>query len=380
MEVKPKLFVSCSFAEKDKEVVKFFSDLAKKSGFQTITARRPEAKVIPAKIHEKLSQCDAIVGIFTTHNKIQDKDEWTVPPSVIYEMGLARQSGKHILGFIEDGVPRDELGIINLEAYEIPPFDRDNLGLKRKDYEEYFKSLIADKPEIKSNYRFKHYTRDLTIYKNGYGISRARCNVAVLSPRFKQVNHWFDMGASAKVNSSLPAFSELKKNDVAARWEEKPFFTFVSLDSVLSGVNESNTRVEADKKDHPAKLSFAIKFDREFNRGNGIDYEWAIGAPGLFAVKKSELRKDQRAVDLPYCESKVRIQSMAYFSYVLRFEKPVQFDKLPQITIYDDGGNPTHLETKFEVQESTLYTVFIAKGLKVQDVPSGSAVVTWTPK
>jgi hypothetical protein len=124
--MKYKVFLSASNDEKDEYVVNWFSDLLKEYHLIPILAikiRQPRPP--PDKIKGLIKDSNGFVGLLTKRDKIHGKDSWKAPEWVQNEIGMAFDSDKHIVAFIEKGV--DDKGIVG-RITDYVYFDRSALA------------------------------------------------------------------------------------------------------------------------------------------------------------------------------------------------------------------------------------------------------------
>jgi hypothetical protein len=108
--MKYKVFLSASADEKDKYVVEWFKGLLREYDLIPIFATEiHQPRPPPDKIKSLIRDSNGFVGLLTRREKIQRKDSWKGPDWVQNEVGMAFDSDKPIIMFIEEGV--DDKGI-----------------------------------------------------------------------------------------------------------------------------------------------------------------------------------------------------------------------------------------------------------------------------
>lgn len=113
-------FFSCSFHEKDAEVVHFFKTIALQCGVVPVLADEPGIDTIPEKVEALIHEQDAFVAILTERTlESRSASAW-----INNEIGMAKALNKPIIVFKEDTV--DDLGMIPIIT-EYVSFLRDNL-------------------------------------------------------------------------------------------------------------------------------------------------------------------------------------------------------------------------------------------------------------
>jgi hypothetical protein len=123
--MKYKVFLSASADEKDKHVVEWFKGLLHEHDLIPIFATEIHQPRPPHdKIKDLIRDANGFVGLLTRREKIQGKDSWKGPDWVQNEVGIAFDSDKQIMMFIEKGV--DDKGITKrITDYIL--FDRNDL-------------------------------------------------------------------------------------------------------------------------------------------------------------------------------------------------------------------------------------------------------------
>jgi hypothetical protein len=369
-----KVFLSCSFRQDDRKTVLWFHRLLTECGFEVVWAERPEVGSIPGKLYPMIDACEAAVGIFTRRFKIEGREAWTPPPTVIQELAYASRGGKTLLGFIEEGIPRETLGLLTLEAIEIPSFERDRLEGRRERFKEYIDSLKAVR-KVSANYKFLQYAKSATIYKNEYGVLRYRCAVQVLSDTFETIRHSFSGAETARKGWTVPPLQEIKGNSITSRWSLQPFFAFRVVNAPFKA---EDVRVRQLPSSSEKGIDFQLKFP-SIKLLSSFTYEWAWGSPGLFPATKEDLLPGRREVDLDYAKSSFQATAeVEAFAFCLSFEEPLTFEEAPALRIYDAGGNLIPYGVPFEVTKSAIFTAFIAK-ISALEIPGGLVVARWRP-
>jgi hypothetical protein len=123
-EINFKAFLSCSFADEDKEVKSFFVEMIKAFDIEPILYDYQEIGKVTDKIKENIIRCDCLIAIATRRTKIEGSNNWTCPDWIQHEVALAEAYGKPIAVFVEDGVKIE--GLIGMEERR-EKFDREKL-------------------------------------------------------------------------------------------------------------------------------------------------------------------------------------------------------------------------------------------------------------
>jgi len=123
-EVRFKAFLSCSFAEEDKEVIDFFKRMIEAFDIDLMVYDYQEIGRISDKIKENIIKSDCLIAIATRRNKIEGSNYWTCSDWIQHEIALANAYNKPIAVFVEEGVKIE--GLIAMEERR-ERFDRRNL-------------------------------------------------------------------------------------------------------------------------------------------------------------------------------------------------------------------------------------------------------------
>lgn len=123
-EIHFKAFLSCSFAEEDKEVTEFFKKLIEAFDIEPEVYDYQEIGRIPDKVKQRIIESDCVVAIATRRRKLEDSDYWACSDWIQHELALANAYNKPIAVFAEEGVRIE--GLIAMEERR-QRFDRENL-------------------------------------------------------------------------------------------------------------------------------------------------------------------------------------------------------------------------------------------------------------
>lgn len=371
------VFLSCSFGDKDEDVVRFFRNILEERGFKVQTAQKENSCTVEGKIYPKIDNADIIVGLFSSRYKT---DSGCLPPSaILFELGYARGKSKSIYAFREKGISPDDLGLLQFDGGNFPEFEIKKLEDKRSEFKTFIESWPEfEQKEIRGVWEFQSYVKDVTIYQNGYGVVRFRCCVRTKSEKFRKIPHLFGLGESAVADLKLEPFEDLRNGGPGSRHKNEQFFSFRVIDA---NFDESRVSVIPGKKAkaNGEHIDFIIEFPSMPAR-TSFTYEWAWGAPGLFPVEKGDLDPGKRKVDLNYVCSTLPaiVGEFQQFIFVLRFEGEPEFSQIPIIKIFDSTHDQT-AEKEFEEQRSALYTNYVSRH-KLSSLYGGSIEAHWIPK
>lgn len=123
-EIHFKAFLSCSFAQEDKEIIEFFQKIIKAFNIEPNIYDYQEIGRVSDKIKEHIIKSDCLIAIATRRKKLADSDDWTCPDWIQHELALANAYNKPIAVFVEEGIKIE--GLISMEERR-ERFERENL-------------------------------------------------------------------------------------------------------------------------------------------------------------------------------------------------------------------------------------------------------------
>jgi len=123
-EIRFKAFLSCSFAEEDREIIDFFKRMIAAFSIDVMVYDYQEIGKISDKVKENIIKSDCLIAIATRKNKIEGSNYWMCPDWIQHEVALANAYSKPIAVFVEEGVNIE--GLIAMEERR-EKFNRQNL-------------------------------------------------------------------------------------------------------------------------------------------------------------------------------------------------------------------------------------------------------------
>jgi len=123
-EINFKAFLSCSFAEEDKDVIDFFRKMIASFDINPLIYDYQEIGRLSSKIKEKIINSDCLIAILTKRKKLEGTNFWSPPDWIQHEIALANAYNKPIAVFVEEGVKVE--GLISIEERR-EKFERTNL-------------------------------------------------------------------------------------------------------------------------------------------------------------------------------------------------------------------------------------------------------------
>ncbi len=98
-----KAFLSCSFAQEDREIVDLFQAFCDSFGFEVVKYDFQEPRRLTEAIKEYIVNSDCVIAVLTRRNRLES-GEWICPEWVQHEVVFANAIGKPLAIFVEDGV------------------------------------------------------------------------------------------------------------------------------------------------------------------------------------------------------------------------------------------------------------------------------------
>lgn len=112
-EIRFTAFLSCSFADEDKDIVAFFARLIKSFEIEPKIYDYQEMGRLPDKVKEYINSSDCLIAIASRQSKVEGSELWSCPDWIHHEIALANAYNKPIAIFVEDGVRLE--GLISME-------------------------------------------------------------------------------------------------------------------------------------------------------------------------------------------------------------------------------------------------------------------------
>ncbi|MBU4000579.1 hypothetical protein KKG29_05435 [Patescibacteria group bacterium] len=112
-EIHFKAFLSCSFAEEDRDIIDFFKKIIQSFNITPLVYDYQEIGRLTDKVKENIIQSDCLIAILNRRNKIEGNNYWTCSDWIQHEIAIANAYKKPIAIFIEDNVKIE--GLIGLE-------------------------------------------------------------------------------------------------------------------------------------------------------------------------------------------------------------------------------------------------------------------------
>lgn len=382
-----KVFVSRTFRNSEKrqvEAAKYFTELASEAGLEPILVNPKGGQIVLDQVLAEMKTCRAYLGIFTKRDKLESSSSWTIPSSVLIEMAMARVLNLQIVGFIDEEISRDQLGIIGMEGWQILGFYNETMyqPRKRKEFIRYLSNLRKESPMPSNPFRFLRFVKEVEIRPDGYAVITHYCRLKVLSKDFKQFVHMFTLSSNAGRDVQLPSFDELSKATLQAYWKSEPFFKFRLLDPISPDISKSSIKVTPTENCNDQTIEFALKLDEPIDDVI-LNYEWVIGCLDLFPTTFSELTtKGSRKKDEDSCFSYLRLGHgpIDDFTYKLIFFGNPDFISPPVLKIYDGAGNLMSFGGSFDLQKKATKYIFHSKSINTELLTSGRIVAEWIPE
>lgn len=270
-EILFKAFLSCSFAQEDREVIEFFKRLIRSFDIEPEIYDYQEIGRLPDKVKEHIIRSDCLIAIATRRKKIEGSDFWACPDWIHHEISLANAYKKPIAIFFEEGVKIE--GLIAMEERR-ERFSRDNL---LESMDKIARFLFNLRTHLESLYRFeklhipvllRHYlhvkeeirSRELTI---------VRCEVLMecLADELEATHH------SIGLEETTPGLSVRPKH-----------FDFICKEKPADVKVESVVALDSDSK-HLWKVTFSPPL----KKGDKVKYAFKAIRPNIRPFTYEEL-------------------------------------------------------------------------------------------
>jgi len=382
-----KVFISRTFRENEKKEVeeaKFITQLAIEAGLEPVIVEPQGGHIVLEQVLSEMKSCAAYIGIFTKRDKLQSSGTWTVPPSILMEMAMARVLNLRIVGFIDEEISRDQLGIIGMEGWQIIGFSHKTMyrSPKRDEIVKYLSGLKIELPKPANPFRFLRFTKEVEIRPDGYAVISHFCRLKIISQDFKQFVHMFTLSGNAGKSIKLQDFNTLINKPPQAYWNGEQFFAFRLLDPISPRIQVSSVKLIPTENCNDESMEFAVKLEDPIDDVI-LNYEWSIGCPDLFPTNKAELlTKGSRKKDEGQCFSYLRLGHgpIDDFTYRLIFYGNPEFDAPPVLKIYDGADNLSSVGGSFDLEKKWNRYIFQSKPINTELLTTGRIVAQWVPK
>lgn len=198
---KIKCFVSCSFDNKDKEVLEFFKELLIARVMEPYIENWPSPKSPPEKVRLTISNTDCLIAILTQKYELKD-GTWKVSDWINNEIGQAYMLEKPIIAFIEKDVKVN--GILPYITTYIE-FNRENLTQKYTEFNKAITMLfeaIREKNNVFENVK-KLDTELIPFLRNLKRIFEERG----IFKKIDDVNYFYELGINIIKKSETVRFA-----------------------------------------------------------------------------------------------------------------------------------------------------------------------------
>lgn len=253
----------------------------------------PTGDQLAERIESDIDQADVVACIFTRRHLIEgEEDGYTAPPYVVAEAGYARARGKKLIVFLEEGVDRAQMGLIDAANPQYLTFSRDDLDTAqfgRRVRTLARAQLREHEIQVNPAHVFSSYNVHYTIYPNGYQL--AHYKIAVEAIRNEPIGHHFYVMPSGGAEIELPSTETLL---AVGRQHPCPYPSqpFVAFRSDSDAIDFGPAREE-----EPRQRWLRVELPRA---GKKYRYQWMTGMPAAFnpdrELESSRLGLSDRAV------------------------------------------------------------------------------------
>ncbi|MEW6718761.1 MAG: hypothetical protein AB1345_14835 [Chloroflexota bacterium] len=379
-------FISRTFREteiKEFEAAEYFTGLAEDVGLTVISVEPKAGEKIPTQILNELGQCDIAIGIFTRRHKIENVDGWTIVPNVLIEMGIAKSLNLPVAGFIQSGIPRNELGIIDMEGWNIPQFDTETMYKPKEAqiFKKYLKGSIPDYTELVDTYKFIRFIKEVEVWPDGFGVVTHTCRLKIIDDGFPGVTHMFGLNGNAGKGVELPSFNKMREATSESYKRTLPFFAFRLISSTGGEVSISDIDLVPTSECNKEQIQFELKLKKKPSKDLVLDYEWSTGCYDLFPTSKMDLAPGKRRRDMDRCQSALALGhgGIEDFTFRLVFYGKWEFESPPSLVIYDNFHHPTHTGGSFDLVKGATKYVFVSSKMRTINLTRGIIAAEWIP-
>jgi hypothetical protein len=333
-----KIFLSHSFEDRDKEVVKWFSDFLPTAveGIEIMSTKNPELKEIWPKIQKDIRESIAVVCLFTKDMKVERKNLWKPKDWVVSEAIYSFSIGRPTFIFLEKGVRMR--GIPELKEYV--PFRRGDNELEkiRGDAIKYLRSILT--PFIGQDYCVECCENRNYIHKDRHGLVESIVTLRATSDEFSKIKYGFAL-VGPPYNAKFPKWHDLKKSKYKDRFSKATFFAEV-LDDF--GIRRKIQIGEPEISNNGRKIDISMNFTPRLKAGERVQYIWGWSHPRMY----------RRAGTISYQVT----HPTQEFIFKLFFEKGSAFTKKPSVCMQDQNDNKLGKKVKLASHCEPGYDVF----------------------
>lgn len=279
-----RIYASRSFDPKDEAVwtaiSRALSDkaLASKFDFEVLDSSAPEAHQLYERISADINSSDIVLAIFTRRFALEDGKSYAPPPYVVGEAGLGLGRGKRLVMLVEEGIPRNTLGIAEAPNTIWLTFRRSDLS--KAAYQPTlikFLESALDQTGFQQthSHRFERYEVIHSVYPNGYVMVHYKVMLEVLQNEPRP--HHFTVHPAPGAKSRLPTTRALilAGTKSPCPYPDTPFLAFGAPDP---SVTFAPAEPSPDWLGRGAVRCFEVRFPHK-----GIfKYQYIIGAAGGF--------------------------------------------------------------------------------------------------
>ena len=343
-EIRFKAFLSCSFAEEDKEIIEFFQKIIKAFDIEPKIYDYQEIGRIPDKVKEHIIKSDCLIAIATRRKKLEGSDYWTCSDWIQHELALANAYNKPIAIFVEEGVKIE--GLIAMEERR-ERFDRENLIRNidkittflfnlRNHLEFTYQTGILQTPVLLRHYihaKEEMLSKELTVL---------RCEILMesLITELESTDH------SMELEDTTPGLSTKSKQ-----------FDFICKE-MPSGMNVEPVIIQ--NTDY--KFLWKVIFDPPLKKGERIKYAFKVIRPNYrpytYEEMMERIKQGTYEYKEPICEACEWYISYPTTELLFDFEFPEGYEirkYYPDVRIGEDVRLKAENEVK-RIKEGNLFT------------------------
>ena len=294
--MRKRVYLSRSFRTEDSEVYDAikaaFEEVASHLDLELTESAQPNNQQLAQRVLRDILDATIVACVFTQRHRIAD-DSFSAPAYVIAEAGAALAASKQLLVFVEEGIPREELGLVDGLNPQWISFRRDQCG--RRDFHKLMvtnieRSISNLGSTVRPPFRFTRYEIHIALYPGGYLLATHKLDVQL--EKRVPVRHQFQLYPSATHKPDLPSAAQLYETGRTDQcpYPRIPFTAFACA--------QASGKLEAIV---PERVPGVREFSVHLGDPGSYQYEWMYGTPDGFMVQRAldfyGLAISQRAID-----------------------------------------------------------------------------------
>lgn len=225
------------------------------------------------RIRSDISVAHWVVCIYTRRHTVEG-NQYVPAPYVVSEASFALALNKELALFVEQGIKKADLGLIDARNDRLFEFDRskvDTAKFQESVVQFFEKKLSRFQQTARRAHHFRKYMVHHTVYPNGYALTHFKADVEVVDHGKKRpVEFFLQPSEAAAKDTALPSNQELVAAGAASDFPV-PIRPFVAFHAKQPGVKFRPLSRRGDEHRRT--------FEVEFPAAGEFQYQWAFGSP-----------------------------------------------------------------------------------------------------